>query len=472
MGAERYQVSYHLMQVIYFEPGRALSGPEVAQLWSATRIFGKHRVVGNFWHAGELPSKKPRFEIGSVDFLKPLLAKSSETIYGGGTSARKDVARNGTVDSDFYFDHADPSRWQIGETMPTLLWSTSGQWLEQTGVDAVLNILKQNLAVADRHAPTYGLIDLAPSEDCYAGMCYVSTWVQRLPLHRWMEQGNWVYAASKKGDRARGIYWGNYFGPRILQRLGGREHFVRRYREQAQSTDGSIDALIWEFTNGVFVSLCRDPLGCKPGEPLDFSAMFNLRWLHHELGIRGVLCGWDANESMSAVTGATEPTASAPGELVAVSLPSQTSSPLSDAQLQGVSDYVSQARSLVQKYLAPEGAAALDPTILDRTFEAWQAAADAGEAAEDANDVVNAIGLGFGQHLVDSLGMEWAEITDAIGTAIGVRFGAGEDQIQAFPVNAVAKRLATSEPGFMQPLFGVIRAQVKAATRSKEAPRK
>ena len=68
--------------------------------------------------------------------------------------------------------------------------------------------------------------------------------------------------------------------------------------------------------------------------------------------------------------------------------------------------------------------------------------------------------------------MEWAEITDAIGTAIGVYFGAGENRVQAFPVNAVAKRLGTSEPGFMQPLFEAIRAQMKATKRSKEAPRK
>ena len=72
----------------------------------------------------------------------------------------------------------------------------------------MLKNLKDNLALADRQAPPYGLVDLASSEDAYAGMAYVSTWMQRLPLHRWVEQGNWVYAASKQGDRARNIYWG------------------------------------------------------------------------------------------------------------------------------------------------------------------------------------------------------------------------------------------------------------------------
>jgi hypothetical protein len=296
MANERYRVAYHLIQTIYFEPTRVPSGPESAELWSATRVFGRHRAVGAFWRTdADIPSKLPRFEIGSLTHLEPFLAKGPQPIYGGGVVAQKNVARDSTQDSDFYYELTDASRWEGADTMPNLMLAISGQWLKTTGVKLTLQTLKENLSVADRHSPPYGMVDLARSEDSFAGMAYVSTFIQRLPLHRWVEQGNWVYGASKKGDRARSIYWGNYFGPRILHRLGGRAEFIRRYREHSRLKDGTPSAHIWEFPNGVFVSLCRNPLGCKPGVPLDFSAMFNLEWLHNELGSKGVLCGWDAN---------------------------------------------------------------------------------------------------------------------------------------------------------------------------------
>lgn len=476
MGRKRYRVDYHLVQNIYFEPDAGLSGPEFAQIWSATRAFGEHRATGGFWHAGGPPVGgwgAHEFEIGSLELVEPLLAKGPQPIYGGGKFARDDVARNGTLDADFYFAHGDGSRWEGFETLPDLLWTISGQWLEATGVDAVLTMLKENLAVADRHAPMYGLVDLARSEDCQAGMCYGDIWMMSLPLHRWVEQGNWVRAASKKGDRVRGIYWGNYFGPKLLIRLGGRDEFVARYREQATLKDGAVDAQIWEFTNGVFISLCADPLGCKPIWPacLDFSAKFNLRWLQHELGVRGALCGWEGHEPVIPPAATANEATRSPIGLTRASVAWQSYSPLSKAQLQDVADCVDQARSLVERYLAVVGDGALDPAGLDRLLEAWLlswlAAIEAGNPAEVEEDVVaKSVGLAFGQYLVDSLGMRWAVITDAFGTEIAVRLGAGENQIQVFTVDAVAKRLELRERGFLQPLFEIVSRQVEIAASS------
>src|SRR5262249_41829952 len=77
------------------------------------------------------------------------------------------------------------------------------------------------------------------------------------------------------------------------ERLGGRERFVEAYRAKARLLDGSSNAHIWEFPNGVFISLCVDPLGCKPGLPMDFFANFNMQWLHQRLGPSGALNMWD-----------------------------------------------------------------------------------------------------------------------------------------------------------------------------------
>ena len=160
------------------------------------------------------------------------------------------------------------------------------------GPEIVLEKMREHFEVADRYAPPYGLIDISAPDDGYAGLVYGCTFFGNSPLHRYVEQANWVYAGSKHRDRVRGIYWGNYFGPAILKRLGGRERFLAGYRQQAglHSGDGSRDGRIWEFTNGVFVSLCLDPLGWKPGPPLHAGS--NLFWLVQELGSHGVLCAW------------------------------------------------------------------------------------------------------------------------------------------------------------------------------------
>lgn len=296
---EPYRVDYHIIQVVYFENDSVLTGPEFANVWSGMKIFGREKVVGTFWRRKGWDftiGDEARFELGSLEHVEPML-NGSEPVYGGGARAQRNVARDNLRDCDFYFTHKDPSRWNGVDTRPEFNLAISGQWFERLGVEVTLGRIKEHFEIADAHCPPYGLIDLATGDDAFAGLVYSSLWKLRAPLHRWVEQSNWVYAASKKGDRARGIYWGNYFGPKILNRLGGREHFVRRYREQATLADGSVGAHIWEFPNGVFVSLCLDPLGCKPGDPLDFSAMFNLQWLQNELGAKGILNAWDADDT-------------------------------------------------------------------------------------------------------------------------------------------------------------------------------
>lgn len=290
-----YEVGYHILQVVYFDADNVFTGHELASLWSGMRIFGEHRVVGAFWQRNENANnigKEARFELGSLEYLEPMV-HGLDPVYGGGTFSMRNVSRGTIQDCDFYFTHKDPSRWDGVDVRPEFKLAISGQWLEKTGVKVVIDKFKEHFQIADAHSPPYGLIDLATPEDAWAGFVYGSLWMLASPLHRWVEQGNWVYSASKLGDRVRGIYWGNYFGPKILTRLGGRENFIERYRAHARMADGTPSAHIWEFTNGVFVSLCLDPLGCMPGGRLDHSAAFNLRWLHKELGSKGALCGWE-----------------------------------------------------------------------------------------------------------------------------------------------------------------------------------
>jgi hypothetical protein len=225
--------------------------------------------------------------------------------------------------------------------------------------------------------------------------------------------------------------------------------------------DGTPNAHIWEFGNGVFVSLCLNPLGCKPGVPLDHSAMFNLQWLHKELGGKGALCGWDLDHATGSNAEAATKGLSAAQDDVQSPVGFQTFSKLNDAELKWIRDCVNQAHTLAGRYLGTDAKRPLDPVTLDCAYRAWLAQWQSGNASEDPNVVVNCIGSAFGQWLVDSLGMTWTVVADANGTDMGVSFGPSANRVLVFPTHAVARRLETRETGFIQELFEATRNQIE-----------
>jgi hypothetical protein len=262
-------------------------------------MFGNHRASAAFWRMGEalLDSRPSWTKLGSLDLLSPLLNDLSKPIMGGCKVSRRDAVRDRLLDCDLFLQLMDPGWeqriWQDGYYNLAI----SEPWVEQADPDEIIDLLRRTLEVADRHCPYYGLIDLARSEDAHAGMVYSPTWELSAPVNRWVENMNWLYNGCHKRDRVRGIYWGNYFGKRILDRLGGRQPFVEAFRANARMADDSLDAHVWEFPNGVFLSLCLDPLGCKPTLPMDILANQRLAWLHQRLGPSGALNMWDAGDS-------------------------------------------------------------------------------------------------------------------------------------------------------------------------------
>ena len=68
------------------------------------------------------------------------------------------------------------------------------------------------------------------------------------------------------------------------------------------------------------------------------------------------------------------------------------------------------------------------------------------EEPDDPNPAINAVGLAFGQLLVDRLGLPWVALTDEHGTEIAVR---GAANFTVFPTNFIAKRYAGRETNFI-----------------------
>ncbi len=102
-----------------------------------------------------------------------------------------------------------------------------------------------------------------------------------------------------------------------------------------------------------------------------------------------------------------------------------------------------------------------DPDGLDAIWVKWQS--DQGAERPNPNMVVNALGLCFGQHLVERLGFRWAVITDKYGTEMGCIAQPGD--ITVFPANLTAKRIEKGAGPFFAGLFAEMDARVQALRR-------
>ena len=103
-----------------------------------------------------------------------------------------------------------------------------------------------------------------------------------------------------------------------------------------------------------------------------------------------------------------------------------------------------------------------DVKALDAVWVRWQSDKKNPDRP-DPNTVVNALGLCFGQQLVDRLGFRWAVITDDYGTEMGLIAQPGD--ITVFPANMTAKRLEKGAHPFFADLFSQVEARVRSQRR-------
>ena len=132
-----------------------------------------------------------------------------------------------------------------------------------------------------------------------------------------------------------------------------------------------------------------------------------------------------------------------------------------ESERQWLQAQVELAARLASRYV---GSAETLPSLrsLDATLMAWSQERET--QREDANTITNALGLAFGQHLVDRLNLAWVVVSDESGTEIAVHGQPGD--ILVFPTNALAKRVANHEYRCLELLFermsqdvGALRAQ-------------
>ncbi len=287
-----YKVEYHLICVIYFAESQP-TGSDLAELWAVLGDLGERPADISYMFAGDRHvSNLGESKLGSP-VLNQILGKDADKLQSIGADCIRRNARDAILDSDFNFGFSRNDTWN-GEPVPAKVeFSISGQMLEDVGSSVVLDVLKRFFEVADRRSPICGLVDLAQPTDAFAGSVFGAAWPSRAPLARWIEHIGWNQSGARKGDRLRRLCWGNFLGTKILERLGGGTKFSEDFASVARNYDGSTNANIWLMTSGVFVSLCIDPLDCKPSNPTGILVhQANLEWLIRELGTNGVLSHW------------------------------------------------------------------------------------------------------------------------------------------------------------------------------------
>lgn len=106
---------------------------------------------------------------------------------------------------------------------------------------------------------------------------------------------------------------------------------------------------------------------------------------------------------------------------------------------------------------------------LDRAFAAWLALGS--QDSNEINGAINAVGIRFGQFLVDEAGFQWVIATDQHGTDLAVLALPGRGDVLVYPANFVAKRWERKETNFLAASLNAIKQDVAGIeARWKDQP--
>lgn len=134
-----------------------------------------------------------------------------------------------------------------------------------------------------------------------------------------------------------------------------------------------------------------------------------------------------------------------------------TVNPLTETEREWLTAQLAAAAQFVADYGSDRHPAGLD--ALDHAWAAWldRQSVD----PEDPNTVINAVGVAFGQGLIEALdGFSWVIAEDADGRDLAV-FGLPDTgDVLVYPANVVAKRYESREQQFLRATHDAIVAEV------------
>jgi hypothetical protein len=287
----KYLVEYHVIFESYFRPENSVPAQTIADIWGLLAELGSLRAEAGINYQGNAGNSCGPTELGSRQMRERIENSVDVITLVGASVARTNSARDAVRDSDVNFLYSPDEVWEGSPTWGHVGLSVSGQIFEQVSSDKILRLFRRILELLEPAKPQFALIDIAPADDGLAGTVYGTAWPARAPLHRLIEAHGWNSSALIKGDRVRGVYWGNFYGPEVLERLGGLDRFSAEFEKHARFADGSANAHSWPLNAGLLITLSMNPLDCRPDEYAP-ELEANLMWVLERLGRAGVLSHW------------------------------------------------------------------------------------------------------------------------------------------------------------------------------------
>lgn len=267
---------YNIIQVQYFDGNNLPTKLEYQQILNNCGAQWPNRKMrGFFCHPNDIHNLKVRsmpISGGSMPKEYP----GDEPIIGGGQYTRKNAALS-IVHSDFSIGIQSASHSFFGKLPPNFHLSISEEWSKEIPAHNLIRFMRDNIAILDIHKTYFGFIDVSSSLETCAGTAYTHTPLMNLPLNRHVDLCMFTNDYNSTVRRSWGVHWGNYYGDSILACLGGKREFVNKCTSILSCNDGTLSGMIWEFPNGVFVSLSNSPYDCEPGTPLHSGVLINMR---------------------------------------------------------------------------------------------------------------------------------------------------------------------------------------------------
>ena len=127
------------------------------------------------------------------------------------------------------------------------------------------------------------------------------------------------------------------------------------------------------------------------------------------------------------------------------------------------------AASFVSAFASGENDLSPSLAMLDKSFANWMETKPTERNL--INEIINGVGITFGNHLVDKLGMKWVIAIDEYGSDLAVYGLPGKGDVLVYPANFVAKRWERSEINFLESSFARIQNDIRELEKSHKSPR-
>lgn len=138
--------------------------------------------------------------------------------------------------------------------------------------------------------------------------------------------------------------------------------------------------------------------------------------------------------------------------------------PVNESEIGWIKAQLENASRFVEGFWQKDADKPLTLAALDRAFASWIASDPT--QTDLINNVINCVGVAFGQSLVDEIGLGWVIAIDDQGSDLAVFGLPGRGDVLVYPANFVAKRWERRETNFLEKAYQQIGHDVGAVFRN------